>query len=206
MSAGHHAYRVEFTPGKLRGTDPSRRERFLPRNTCVPVLLKYSGSPSLTMTLGHCDSGANGQWQVDYLLSHEMLSFGDTKFNSSITFSLSRGGSVLTNYSTNWINWPTPTIPKQWIKCEDPMLRFRIATFNDASNFTIEVVELEPVVSKSETTSLGVTRANISLSRTSGIYCFGNTQAAGTQCELSEPPLILTSSSSSFTPSPLNII
>lgn len=102
---------------------------------------------SMRLFLTSCIIGANGQWQVDYLLSHEMLSFGDTKFNSSITFSLSRGGSVLTNYSTNWIHWPTPTIPKQWIKCEDPILRFRIATFNDASNFTIEVVELEPVVS-----------------------------------------------------------
>ncbi|KAF8863897.1 hypothetical protein BDZ45DRAFT_722020 [Acephala macrosclerotiorum] len=101
----------------------------------------------------------------------------------------------------------SPTrFPKEWIKCEDPSLRFRIAVFNDASNFTLEVVELELVISKSKTTSIGVRCANVTLSRASGIYCFGITQAAGTQCELSEPPLTLASSSPSFTSSLLNII
>lgn len=62
------------------------------------------------------------------------------------------------------------------------------------------------ITRKRKTTSIGVTRANITVSTDSGIHCWENSGEAGTQCGLSNPPLDLNNTSSSFTPSPLPIV
>ncbi|KUJ15399.1 uncharacterized protein LY89DRAFT_670876 [Mollisia scopiformis] len=151
--------------------------------------------------------GANGQWQVIELSTHEMREGGVVKFNSTVDFSLTRPGKDITPCSTTWTHYPTPIIPTQWIKCEtDPMLRFRIAVYNDVGNYTLEVVELDAVRSHDKTTSIGVTRANITASTNAGIECFGADTDSGTQCVLYNAPMTLDSTTSTFTPSPLPIV
>lgn len=82
----------------------------------------------------------SAQWQITELSTHEMSN------TSNVDFAIMRPGKDLTLCSTAWVNSPVPILPKQWIQCiYDPLLRFRIAVFNDVTNYTLEVVELDPV-------------------------------------------------------------
>lgn len=93
-------------------------------------------------------SSVTAQWQITELSTHEMTDTSAVKFNSTVDFSITRPGKTLTLCSTQWVHSPTPVIPKSWIQCSnDPLLRFRIAVFNDVSNYTLEVVQVDPVKS-----------------------------------------------------------
>jgi hypothetical protein len=60
------------------------------------------------------------------------------QLNISLAFTLKHDSSQ-TACSQSWDQYP---IPNAWTKCQDPLVRFRIAQFTDASNFTFEIVNV----------------------------------------------------------------
>ncbi len=83
-------------------------------------------------------SQAAAQWEITSLTSSSGLA---TSLVSGIFFEVERKN---TNANCN-VTWKEPNTPKAWSKCTDPMLRWRIAEYNDVSNLSIELVEVDLV-------------------------------------------------------------
>lgn len=101
------------------------------------------GALEILLSLLSLTTRATAQWQLSYLLTEEVTASDDpSHYNTSLGFTLNRG-SVLTNCSVDWVQYPAPDIPTAWNKCDDPWLRFRVEAFYGASNLTLEVVEVD---------------------------------------------------------------
>jgi hypothetical protein len=83
-------------------------------------------------------SQAAAQWEIISLTSSSGLA---SSLVSSIFFEVERE----TNNANCNMTWKEPNTPKGWNKCTDPMLRWRIAEYNDVSNLSIELVEVDLV-------------------------------------------------------------
>jgi hypothetical protein len=102
----------------------------------------FSASPIALVVVSTLASIAQATWQLTSLVTHEMADATAVLSNTSLAFTLERG-SVQTACSADWVQYPTAAVPTGWTKCEDVMLRFRIESFSSASNFTLEVVEVD---------------------------------------------------------------
>lgn len=112
---------------------------------CLAIMLSSSlTSVAVICTLFSLFAGTSAQWQLTSLASKEMSSASTPQLNTSLAFTLQHASSQ-TSCSQNWAQYPVAAVPTSWTKCQDPLVRFRIGQFIDASNFTFELMNIAQV-------------------------------------------------------------